>query len=110
MTTMTITTLAERRKRLKLKRIVVSEQNYVALKKPGHARDLFNDVISKLLRIHRNYQEKQKQESDDDSSSGFLPESLSELFERDRQQLDELLRLRKRGSANNQTSEQAIGK
>jgi hypothetical protein len=41
---------------------------------------------------------------------GFLPESLSELFERDRQQLDEFLRLRKRGSTNNQTSEQVIGK
>jgi predicted CopG family antitoxin len=65
---MTITTSAERRKRLKLKPIVVSEQKYLALKKPRHTGDSFNDVISKLLRIHRNYQEKQKQESDDDSS------------------------------------------
>jgi len=51
---------SERRKRLK--RIVVSEQNYLALKKLGHAGDSFNDVISKLLRIQRNYQEKRQQE------------------------------------------------
>lgn len=49
MTIMAITTSAERRKRLKLKRIVVSEQNYIALKKPRHTGDSFNDVISKLL-------------------------------------------------------------
>jgi hypothetical protein len=39
-----------------------------------HAGDSFNDVMSKLLRIHRNYQEKQQQlqgqqESDDGNSS-----------------------------------------
>ena len=53
---------SERRRRLKLKRIVVvSEQDYVALKKLGHAGDSFNDVTTKLLRIQKNHQEKQKQ-------------------------------------------------
>jgi hypothetical protein len=28
-------------------------KNYLALKMPGHAGDLFNDAISKLLRIQR---------------------------------------------------------
>ena len=54
-------TASERRKRSKLKRIVVSEKNYVALKRLGGAGDSFNDVISKLLRIQRSYQEKQQQ-------------------------------------------------
>ena len=40
MTTTTITA-SERRKRLRLKRIVVSEQNYVALKQLGGAGDSF---------------------------------------------------------------------
>src|SRR5215207_4705293 len=42
----------------------------------GHAGDSFNDVISKLLRIQRSYQEKQQQpqmqqqqESDDDENN-----------------------------------------
>jgi predicted CopG family antitoxin len=51
------TASSERRKRLKLKRIVISERNYFALKELGHAGDSFNDVISKLLRIERSYQE-----------------------------------------------------
>jgi predicted CopG family antitoxin len=102
--TVITTASAERRKRLKLKRIVVSENNYLALKRLGHAGDSLNDVISKLLRIHRNYQEKQKQESDDDSSSGFLPESLSELFDQhDRQQLADLLGLSRGNSRKSQS-------
>jgi predicted CopG family antitoxin len=116
--TVVTTTAAERRKRSRLKRIVVSERNYLALKMLGHAGDSFNDVISKLLRIQRNYQEKQQQlqmqqqESDDENnstnSSGLpFPGSLSELFdEQDRQQLADLLRLRRgnRSSRNNQQS------
>src|SRR5215204_2366897 len=68
----------------------------------GHAGNSFNDVISKLLRIQRSYQEKQQQpqmqqqESDDKNSTSNvgLPVSgsLSELFnERDSQQLADLL-------------------
>ena len=56
------TTAAERRKRSRLKRIVISERNYLALKTLGHAGDSFNDVISKLLRVHRIYQEEQQQQ------------------------------------------------
>jgi predicted CopG family antitoxin len=52
--TVVTTTAAERRKRLKLKRIVISERNYLALKTLGHAGDSFNDVVSKLLRIERS--------------------------------------------------------
>jgi predicted CopG family antitoxin len=118
--TVVTTTAAERRKRSRLKRIVVSERNYLALKMLGHAGDSFNDVISKLLRIQRSYQEKQQQpqmqqqESDDENnstnSSGLpFPGSLSELFdEQDRQQLADLLRLRRgnRSSRNNQTIKQ----
>jgi hypothetical protein len=39
--TTTTITASERRKRLRLKRIVVSEQNYVALKQLGGAGDSF---------------------------------------------------------------------
>jgi hypothetical protein len=55
----------------------------------GYARDSFNDVISKLLRIQRSYQEKQEQlqrqqqESNDensDSRTERFPANLSELF------------------------------
>ena len=68
-----------------------------------HAGDLFNDMISKPLRIQRSYQEKQQQPqmqqqaSDDENNSTSnaglpVPGSLSELFdEHDRQQLDDLL-------------------
>jgi hypothetical protein len=95
----TAITASERRKRLKLKHIVASEQNYLALKKLGHARDSFNDGMSKLLRIHRNCQEKQQQlqgqqESDDDNSSNssnsglLFPPSFSEMLdEQNRQQM-----------------------
>jgi hypothetical protein len=37
-------------------------KNYLALKMPGHAGDLFNDAISKLPRIQRKYQEKQERQ------------------------------------------------
>jgi hypothetical protein len=69
----------------------------------GYAGDSFNDVISKLLRVQRSYQEKQQQpqmqqqESDDENNSNSnvrlpVPGSLSELFdEHDRQQLADLL-------------------
>jgi predicted CopG family antitoxin len=50
-----------RRRRLRLKRIVVSEKNYVALKRLGHAGDSFNDVITKLLRLQKNHQQKKQQ-------------------------------------------------
>lgn len=53
---------SQRRKKLRLKRIVVSEHNYLALKRLGQAGDSFNDVISKLLRIHSIYQEKRQQQ------------------------------------------------
>jgi hypothetical protein len=58
----TVLTASERRQRLKLKRIVISQHNYLALKKLGYAGDSFNDVISKLLRIERSYQEMKKQQ------------------------------------------------
>ena len=97
----TVLTASERKKRLKLKRIVVSEHNYLTLKKLGHAGDSFNYVISKLLRIHRTYQENkqqqlQQQESEDNRNSNELPfpGSLSGLFdEQDGQQLADLLGL-----------------
>jgi predicted CopG family antitoxin len=84
MSTVTTITSSERRKRLRLKRIVVSERNYLALKMLGHAGDSFNDVISKLLRIGRSYQEMKKkqqeerqhqQQENSDNSSG-LPSIL----------------------------------
>jgi hypothetical protein len=37
-----------------LRRIVVSEHNYFALKRLGYAGDSSNDVISKLLRMEKN--------------------------------------------------------
>jgi predicted CopG family antitoxin len=60
--TTTVLTASERRKRLKLKRIVISEHNYLALKKVGYAGDSFNDVVSKLLQVYRAYKEKKEQE------------------------------------------------
>ena len=51
---------ARGRKSSRFKRIVVSERNYFALKTLGHAGDSFNDVISKLLRIEKDYQEMKK--------------------------------------------------
>jgi predicted CopG family antitoxin len=117
------TAVSERRKRLRLKRIVVSEHNYHALKKVGYAGDSFNDVISKLLRIYCIYQEKQKQlqqkqeESDDGNSSNssnresLFPPGFSEMIdERSRQREADLVRLllqkRKSNSNNTQTIKQ----
>ncbi|MDW0184741.1 MAG: hypothetical protein QOK76_05720 [Nitrososphaeraceae archaeon] len=62
MATVAATASSVRRRRLKLKRIVVSEQNYAALKMLGYAGDSFNDGVSKLLRIERSYQEKRRQQ------------------------------------------------
>jgi predicted CopG family antitoxin len=60
----TVLTASEKRKRLRLKRIVISEHNYFALKRLGYAGDSFNDVIFKLLRIERRYQEMKKQQEE----------------------------------------------
>jgi predicted CopG family antitoxin len=121
---MSVTIIAsEKRKRLKLKRIVVSEHNYHALKKVGYAGDSFNDAISKLLRIYWNYQEKQQQlqqqqeESDDGNSSNnsnreFLsPPSFSEMIdEQSKQQEADFVRLllqkRMSSTKSNQTIKQ----
>jgi hypothetical protein len=114
------TTAAERRKGSRLKRIVISERNYLALKMLGYAGDSFNDVISKLLRIERSYQEMKKkqheeeqQQANSDNSSGLpsipIPSTASE--EQNKQQMAELvqlLRRKRRGSIgrNNQTIKQ----
>jgi len=110
-------------KRSKLKRIVISEHNYLALKMLGHAGDSFNDVISKLLRIERSYQEmkkqqeEQQQESSDDNSSNsgsefLFPPTSARIFgeKQNKKQLDEFVRLlrgKRRGkcSVDNQTSQ-----
>jgi predicted CopG family antitoxin len=119
------TASAERRKRLRLKRIVISEHNYFALKRLGYAGDSFNDVISKLLRIERSYQEmKQKQQeeqqqqesaADNSSNSGsefLFPPTSARIFseKQNKKQLDEFVRLlrgKRRGkcSVDNQTSQ-----
>ncbi|HEX6281809.1 MAG TPA: hypothetical protein VFZ67_06235 [Nitrososphaera sp.] len=108
-----VTTASERKKRLKLKRIVVSEHNYIALKKLGQAGDSFNDVISRLIRMHRNHQEKQQQQERDEennssTSSGevLFPRTISELLEQDRQRVANMLGWRTRNSKNNQTNKQ----
>jgi predicted CopG family antitoxin len=107
------TAASERRKRLRLKRIVISEHNYLALKRLGQAGDSFNDVVSRLLQVYRIYQkkkklqEKQQQEQENDNEKYItnnnrlpFPGSPSELFgEHDRQQLADLLGLRIRNSA-----------
>jgi predicted CopG family antitoxin len=51
-------------RRAQLRRIVVSEHNYFALKKLGYAGDSFNDVISRLLLIEKNYREMKKKNND----------------------------------------------
>src|SRR5215213_9582412 len=94
-----VITASEKKKRLKLKRIVISEHNYLALKKVGYAGDSFNDVVSRLL-VYRAYQEKKQQEKQERQqqanrdekyiiNNDRLPfsDSFSELFgEQDRQQ------------------------
>ncbi|MDQ3948123.1 MAG: hypothetical protein M3218_03255, partial [Thermoproteota archaeon] len=91
------------RKRSRLKRVVVSERNYFALKELGRAGDSFNDMISKLLRIERIYQEMKKQQiqqqqesNDKDNSTGSgrlpFPGSVSRSFdEHNRQQIARVL-------------------
>jgi predicted CopG family antitoxin len=119
----TVSITSERRRRLRLKRIVISEHNYLALKKLGQAGDSFNDVISKLLRIERIYQEmkkqeeEQKQENNDSSDSGLpsIPIPSAEFEEQNRQQMAELvqlLRSKRRGSIgrNDQTIKQESNK
>jgi len=109
-------------KRSKFKRIVISERNYLALKRLGYAGDSFNHVVSKFLRIERSYQEMKKQqeqqqehqqESSDNSSSRLLSLlSPSPKFEEQNKQqiaqLVQLLRGKRRGkcSMDNQTNEQ----
>lgn len=123
MSTVTTITSSERRKRSRLKRIVVSERNYLALKMLGHAGDSFNDVIPKLLRIERrSYQEmkkkqqeerqhQQQENSDDSSGLPSIPMPSAEFEEYNKQQMAELvqlLRRKRRGSIGryNQTIEQ----
>jgi len=74
---------SERRMRLKLKRIVViSEQDYVTLKKLGHAGDSFNYVTTKLLRIQKNHQEKQKQLQQQESGNNIAVTATADIFSR----------------------------
>jgi predicted CopG family antitoxin len=124
MSTVTTITSSERRRGSRLKRIVVSERNYLALKMLGHPGDSFNDVISKLLRIERSYQEMKKkqqeerqhqQQENSDNNSGLpsIPMPSAEFEEYNKQQraeLVQLLRRKRRGSIgrNNQTIEQEI--
>ena len=96
---------SERRRRLKLKRIVISEHNYLALKKVGYAGDSFNDVVSRLLLVYRAYKEEKKQQdeqqrrqkNDDEEYNSNndrlpFPDNFSELLdEHDIQQLADLL-------------------
>lgn len=103
----TVLTASESRKRLKLKRIVISEHNYLALKKLGYAGDSFNDVVSRLLRVYRAYKEEKKQEEQQQQENDYekyiknndrlpFPDNLSKPFtEQDIQQLAGLLGLRK---------------
>jgi hypothetical protein len=112
-----VLTAAEKRKRLKLKRIVISEHNYLALKKMGYAGDSFNYVVSRLLQVYRAYkeekkkqEEKQQQENDYEkyiaNNDGLpFPVSPSEFFsEQDIQQLAGLLGLRKGNRSNSNTN------
>jgi hypothetical protein len=103
--------------RSKSRRIVISEHNYLSLREMGKTGDTFNDVIIRLLRTHRLYQEeKQRQlleeekagdgegDRDDDNDAEkerflartdklpFITSGLADLFgEHDRQLLANLL-------------------
>lgn len=80
-------------KRTQLKRIVVSEHNYLALKKLGYAGDSFNDVISRLLRIERNYREmkKTKEQQDDGVLSSALSPSATLAEQKNNQEIAEVV-------------------
>lgn len=89
----------------RFKRIVISERNYLALKMLGYAGDSFNDVISKLLRIERSYQEmkkqheeQQQQQANSDNSSGLTsnPIPSTAFEEQNKQQVAELVQLLRR--------------
>ena len=119
-------------RRSKFKRIVISEHNYLALKRLGYAGDSFNDVVSKLLRIERSYQEmmkqqqeeKRQQENNDENSSSNTNNGSSELLsqpdpyalfrEQNKQQIAEVIRRlrgKRRGKCsmdNQKTNEQEI--
>jgi hypothetical protein len=111
-------------RRAQLRRIVVSEHNYFALKKLGYAGDSFNDVISRLLLIEKNYREMKKKEeeeqrqnnNDNNSYDSYIerefipPSSPSTMFAEQNnimQNIDELIRRlqgkKSRNSKNNQT-------
>jgi predicted CopG family antitoxin len=112
-------------RRAQLRRIVVSEHNYFALKKLGYAGDSFNDVISRLLLIEKNYremkkkqEEEQRQKNNDNNSydsyieSEFIPPSspstmFPEQNNTNMQNIDKLIRWlrdkKSRNSRNNQT-------
>ena len=92
-------------RRSSFKRIVISEHNYLALKRLGYAGDSFNDVISKLLRMQRNYQEMKKQQEEEqqqqensDNSSGLHSIQIhsAEFEEHNKQQMAELVQLLRR--------------
>ena len=93
----------------RFKRIVISERNYLALKMLGYAGDSFNDVISKMLRIERSYQEmkkqheEQQQQANSDNSSGLTsnpipPTAFEEQNKQQVAELVQLLRRKRRGS------------
>jgi predicted CopG family antitoxin len=109
--------ITKKGRRAQLRRIVVSEHNYFALKKLGYAGDSFNDVISRLLLIEKNYremkkkqEEEQRQKNNDNNSydsyieSGFIPPEQNNT---NMQNIDELIRWlrdkKSRNSRNNQT-------
>ncbi len=103
MSTVTIESSAIRGKsKSGFRRIVISERNYLALKKLGYAGDSFNDVISKLLRIERIYREmkKQQQEQQQQDNSDNTSSTLSSLstpsaafVKQNKQQMAELIQL-----------------
>jgi predicted CopG family antitoxin len=113
--TVITTSSSKTRRNLKLKRIVVSEHNYLALKRLGHAGDSFNDVISKLLRMYWNHQQKQQQQQDtkkSDSSTmngkDVFPRNLFELLQLDSEQLADVIGSRTRNNRNEQTSNKVV--
>jgi predicted CopG family antitoxin len=120
-------TPSQRRKAYRLKRIVISEHNYLALKRLGQAGDSFNDVINNLLRIERNHQqdkeEKEKKQerlqrqerSRDDEDNNSISNAIGELYppgfiedfmEKHDRELEELARLYKEERKQEQKEQQ----